>query len=236
MPNPSPLFDDPAQFAQARRTMVDCQIRTFDVTDQRLLARLLEVPREAFLPAELAPLAYSDLSLTVNAGGRPRMLLSPLVLARLIQDAGVKQSDNVLDVGPATGYSSALLAGLVGRVTALESDSNLYKSLRSNLDSIGLTEVKTVLGPLENGAAQEGPFDLICIQGAAEAHLDKLFGQLKIRGRLVAFKALASHEIGHASQAVRYEKIDGGLGFRVLFDAAAPRLDAFRQTAQFTFF
>lgn len=216
--------------------MVDCQIRTFDVTDQRVLARLLEVPREAFLPAELAPLAYSDLSLTVNAAGRPRRLLSPLVLARLIQDAGVKQNDNVLDVGPATGYSSALLAGLAGRVTALESDSNLYKSLRSNLDSTGLTGVKTALGPLEDGAAQEGPFDLIFIQGAAEAHLDKLFGQLKIGGRLVAFKPLAGHEIGHASQAIRYEKIDGGLGFRVLFDAAAPRLDAFRQTAQFTFF
>jgi len=215
--------------------MVDCQIRTFDVTDQRLLARLLEVPREAFLPAELSPLAYSDLSLTVSAGGKPRALLSPLVLARLIQEAGVRSSDNVLDVGAATGYSSALLAGLAGRLTALESESGLHDAMRSNLDLLGLTQVQTVHGPLEDGAAKQAPFDLILIHGAVEAHLDQLFGQLKVGGRLLAFKPLAGDGSGQASKAVRYEKIEGGRGYRVLFDASAPLLDAFRQEAQFAF-
>jgi protein-L-isoaspartate(D-aspartate) O-methyltransferase len=224
-----------AQSSRHRRTMVDCQIRTFDVTDQPLLARMLEVPREDFLPPELAPLAYSDTGLQVKSGGEQRTLLPPLVLARLIQGAGVGSSDKVLDVGAATGYSSALLAGLAGRVVALESDPSLYKELRSNLDAFGLAKVETVLAPLSEGAPKEAPFDVIFINGAVEANLDALFAQLKDGGRLVALKPLSGDLTGRASKAVRYEKIDGGIGYRVLFDASAPILDAFRRDEQFTF-
>jgi protein-L-isoaspartate(D-aspartate) O-methyltransferase len=223
------------QSARHRRTMVDCQIRTFDVTDQPLLARMLEVPREDFLPPELAPLAYSDTGLQVKTGGERRTLLPPLVLARLIQGAGVRSADKVLDVGAATGYSSALLAGLAGRVVALESDPSLYNELRSNLDAFGLVKVESVLAPLSEGAPKEAPFDVIFINGAVEANLDALFAQLKDGGRLVALKPLSGDLTGRASKAVRYEKIDGGIGYRVLFDASAPILDAFRRDEQFTF-
>ncbi|MGO8845743.1 MAG: protein-L-isoaspartate O-methyltransferase family protein, partial [Methylocella sp.] len=164
-----------------------------------------------------------------------RTLLPPLVLARLIQGAGVGSSDKVLDVGAATGYSSALLAGLAGRVVALESDPSLYKELRSNLDAFGLAKVETVLAPLSEGAPKEAPFDVIFINGAVEANLDALFAQLKDGGRLVALKPLAGDLTGRASKAVRYEKIDGGIGYRVLFDASAPIFDAFRRDEQFTF-
>ncbi|TPV99933.1 MAG: Protein-L-isoaspartate O-methyltransferase [Beijerinckiaceae bacterium] len=225
-----------SQSARFRRTMVDCQIRTFDVTDQLLLARMLDVPREHFLPPELAPLAYSDTGLQMNRGGERRTLLPPLVLARLIQGASVESTDTVLDVGAATGYSSTLLAGLAGRVVALESERSLYNELRSNLDSFGLTKVQTVLAPLPEGAPKEAPFDVIFINGAVEANLDALFAQLKDGGRLVALKPLSGDLTGRASKAVRYEKIDGGTGYRVLFDAPAPVLDAFRRDEQFTFF
>jgi protein-L-isoaspartate(D-aspartate) O-methyltransferase len=224
-----------SQSARYRRTMVDCQIRTFDVTDQRLLARMLEVPREDFVPPELAPLAYSDTGLQVKSGDERRTLLPPLVLARLIQGAGILPADAVLDVGAATGYSSALLAGLAGRVAALESERSLYDQLRSNLDSFGLTQVRTVLAPLAEGAAKEAPFDVILINGTVEVNLDALFAQLKDGGRLVALKRVSGEQTGRASKAVRYEKIGGGMGYRVLFDASAPVLDAFRREEQFTF-
>ena len=223
------------QSARHRRTMVDCQIRTFDVTDQPLLARMLDVPREDFLPPDLAPLAYSDTGLQVKSGGERRTLLPPLVLARLIQGAGVGSADKVLDVGAATGYPSALLAGLAGRVVALESDPSLYQELRSNLDAFGLAKVESVFAPLSEGAPKEAPFDVIFINGAVEANLDALFAQLKDGGRLVALKPLSGDLTGRASKAVRYEKIDGGIGYRVLFDASAPILDAFRRDEQFTF-
>lgn len=233
------IADRLSQSALHRRTMVDCQIRTFDVTDQRLLARMLEVPREHFLPMDLAPLAYSDTGLqlkSAGAGGERRTLLPPLVLARLIQAAGVGSTGTVLDVGAATGYSSALLAGLAGRVVALESERSLYDALRSNLDAFGLVKVQTILAPIAEGAPKEAPFDLIFINGAVEANLGTLFAQLKDGGRLVAIKPLPGDPTGRAGKAVRYEKIDGGKGYRVLFDASAPVLEAFRRDAQFTFF
>jgi protein-L-isoaspartate(D-aspartate) O-methyltransferase len=233
------IADRLSQSALHRRTMVDCQIRTFDVTDQQLLARMLEVPREHFLPAELEQLAYSDIALQLKPAGpgeERRTLLPPLVLARLIQGAGVGSTDTVLDVGAATGYSSALLAGLAGRVVALESERSLYDALRSNLDAFGLAKVQTILAPLAEGAPEEAPFDLIFINGAVEANLEALFAQLKDGGRLVALKRLPGDPAGRAGKAVRYEKIGGRKGCRVLFDASAPVLDAFRQDAQFTFF
>jgi protein-L-isoaspartate(D-aspartate) O-methyltransferase len=221
-----------------RQTMVDRQVRTFDVTDQRLLARMLEVPREDFLPEGLEQLAYSDAELELKPaepGAERRTLLPPLVLGRFIQAAAAGPEDSVLDVAPGTGYSTAILAGLAGRVVALESDHSLYKALRSNLDAFGLANVRTVLGPLAKGAPVEAPFDLIFINGAAEANLDALFAQLKEGGRLVCFKRLVGNGAGHASKAVRYEKIKGAVSYRVLFDAPAPVLDAFRRAEEFAF-
>jgi protein-L-isoaspartate(D-aspartate) O-methyltransferase len=221
-----------------RQTMVDCQIRTFGVTDQLLLARMLEVPREDFLPAGLAHLAYSDAELQLKPalpGAEPRTLLPPFILARLIQGAGVTSTDKILDVAPGTGYSSAILAGLAGRVVALESEHSLYKALGSNLDAFGLDKVRAVLGPLADGAPGEAPFDLIFINGVAEANLDTLLAQLKEGGRLVCFKRLSGDRAEHAGQAVRYEKIKGGKGYRVLFDFAAPVLGAFRKSEEFRF-
>jgi protein-L-isoaspartate(D-aspartate) O-methyltransferase len=108
--------------------------------------------------------------------------------------------------------------------------------LRSNLDAFGLAKVQTILAPLAEGAPMEAPFDLIFINGAVEGNLEALFAQLKDGGRLVAIKPLPGDPTGRAGKAVRYEKIDGGTGYRVLFDASAPVLEAFRQEAQFTFF
>lgn len=227
-----------AQSAMRRTTMVDCQIRPYDVTDQRLLARMLEVPREDFLPSDLASFAYSDAGLPLSPakpGAENRRLLAPLVLARLLQGAGVVATDHVLDAAPATGYSTALLAGLAESVVALESDPSLYRALRSNLDAFGLAQVKTILGPLPGGAPDDAPFDVIVLHGAAEANLDALFSQLKEGGRLVCFKSQTANAPMGTRTAVRYEKVKGTIGYRVLFDASAPALEAFKKAPEFTF-
>jgi len=232
------IADFSSDSALRRRTMVDCQIRTFDVTDPLVLARMLEAPRELFLPAELAPLAYSDAALQVKPGDpgeTPRTLLPPLILARLIQGAEVRAGDKVLDVASGTGYSSALFAGLAAAVVALESDSALFKGTRANLDRFGLTQVGAILAPLAGGAPKEAPFDIIFVNGAVEANLEPLFAQLKEGGRLVAIRRLPDDPTGGASQAVRFDRIDGVMGHRVLFSAFAPVLDAFKAADQFTF-
>ncbi len=100
-------------YAQARRTMVDRQVRPADVTDLRIIAALLEVPREIFVPAARRAVAYLDLDVPVSESGRA--LLKPMVFAKLLQAAGIGATDRVLDVGCATGYSAAVLAKLAGQ-------------------------------------------------------------------------------------------------------------------------
>src|SRR2546423_12738920 len=98
-------------FATARRMMVDCQVRTSDVTDLRLIAAMQALPREHFWPDAKAALAYLELDVPVaetKDGAPVRRLLKPMVLAKLIQAAEIRKSDHVLDVGCATGYASAI--------------------------------------------------------------------------------------------------------------------------------
>src|SRR5262245_45059471 len=125
-------------FAAARRMMVDGQIRISDVTDLRLIAAMLEVPRERYVPHAKAPLAYLDADVPVTSGlpeSETRRLLKPAVLARMIQAADVEEGDRVLDVGCATGYSAAVLGRLASSVTALEQDTTLARHARENLEA-----------------------------------------------------------------------------------------------------
>src|ERR1700744_6096541 len=125
----------PPHSAALRRTMGGGQGRTFDVTDQAVIARMLAVPREQFLPESLATLAYSDLALElpVSAGGAPRGFLPPLIFARMLQASVVGPRDRVLDVAGATGYSAAILGGLALSVVALESDASFVATAKTCL-------------------------------------------------------------------------------------------------------
>ena len=115
-------------FAALRKMMVDGQVRTSDVTDRTLIAAMLDVARERFVPASQTDLAYldSDIAVTEAKANRAgRHLLKPMVLAKLIQAAEINAGDHVLDVGCATGYASAVLAKLAHKIVALEQDPAL---------------------------------------------------------------------------------------------------------------
>src|SRR5262245_50863923 len=113
---------------EARTRMVDGQVRTSDVTDARLIGAMLALPRELFVPQDRAALAYSDVEIPVRdaKGEQPaRRLLTPRVLAKLIQAAEVRAGDRVLVVGCATGYGVAIAAQLAAEAVALEEDKGL---------------------------------------------------------------------------------------------------------------
>src|ERR1700735_2238132 len=140
--------------ATARRMMVDGQVRTADVTNLDLIAAMLAVPREQFVPPSLAGQAYCDSDIPLGAG---RALLKPMVLAKLIQGAQVNATDHVLDVGCGTGYSSAVLSHLVGSVVALEEDATLARRAQEALSAgLGAANVTGAIGPLTAGGPGGG--------------------------------------------------------------------------------
>ncbi len=173
-------------FAAARRMMVDGQVRTSDVTDPRIIAAMLELPRERFVPAANADLAYLDFDVPVTQAerGKPaRRVLKPMVLAKLVQAAAVEAGDHVLDVGCASGYSSALLARLARSVIALEEEEALVRLARENLKAVGADNVTVVAAPLTQGWQATAPYDVIFLNGATEIVPNALCGQLKAGGR-----------------------------------------------------
>ena len=220
-------------FAAARRMMVDSQIRTSDVTDPRIIAAMLELPRERFVLQTKADLAYLDFDVPVTQAqhGKPaRRLLKPMVLAKLVQAAALRASDHVLDVGCASGYSSALLARLAHSVTALEEEEALIRLARDNLKAIGADNVTVVAGPLTQGWQATAPYDVMFLNGATEIAPEALCRQLKAGGRLVTVLGRAP-----TGQAILYRSVGDDVSGWPIFDAAAPLLPGFAAPPAFVF-
>jgi protein-L-isoaspartate(D-aspartate) O-methyltransferase len=220
--------------AAQRRLMVDSQLRTFDVNDPAVLHAMATVPRELFLPEPLRPLAYSDQALRIGDPADPaaaRVMLMPMVLARMIQVAGVAPGARVLDVASGAGYSAAVMARIGARVTALENDPALTAMAKAALTAVEVTGVAPVTGPLEQGWPETSPYDVILVEGAFEVEPKTLLAQLAEGGRLVGIEGA-----GRSARVMLYTKARGGdVGGRPVFDAGAPVLASFRRPAEFVF-
>ena len=211
----------------ARQQMISGQIRPNRVTDERVIDAFATVPREAFLPKALKGVAYLDEDLPIKPG---RYLMEPMVMARLVQAAGILDSDVVLDVGCATGYSSAILAKLAATVVALEEDGELGKTAAENLAQVEIDNVAVIEGPLTGGAPKHGPYQVIFLSGAANEVPAELIDQLDEGGRLVFVRL--ENNVGHGHIITK----TGGLtGRRDLFDAGTPVLPGFGKKPAFSF-
>ena len=224
-------------FEAARATMVDSQLRTDRVTDRRILTAFASLPREIFVPAEKRDLAYSDAALEVWPsldGGPARYLLPPIVLARLAQLASVEAKDALLDIGCATGYSTAILAHLARAVTAVEAEPELAAAARETLEALGLDNAAVIDGDHANGAPEAGPFDVILLNGSVPEVPESLLAQLKDGGRLVAVVTgpQGRPRQGKATLFVAVDRETSGLPH---FDANAKPLPGFNFSPAFTF-
>lgn len=221
--------DDAASgYASARAHMVDGQIRPNRVTDRRLLEVLRSMPREQFLPEALRPLAYIDDNLSL---GDSRVLIEPLILARLLQLGRARPGERVLVVGAGVGYGAAVLTACGASVVGLEESPALLAAARVACATLapGLTLVQ---GRLAGGHPDGGPYGLIVIEGAVRAIPPALATQLaQPDGRLVTVLA----EEGRMPQAVIAEATPAGLVARFAFDASTPLLPSLLPAAAFTF-
>ena len=214
-------------YAKLRTNMVDNQLRTTDVTDHAVLDAMGEVPREAFVPAALRPLAYIDEDIRLPGG---RYVIEPSPFAKLVQLAGVRAGDFILDVGCATGYSAAVLSRLASSVIALEEDEALAATATETLSDHGFDNVAVVTGPLTAGYAAEGPYDLIMVEGAVETVPQALIDQMRDGGRMVVVEG---H--GNAAAAWLYVRDGDVVSRRRGFNCAVKSLPGFSREAEFVF-
>jgi protein-L-isoaspartate(D-aspartate) O-methyltransferase len=214
-----------------RLNMVESQVRPSDVTDRRIIKAMLEVPRERFVPPSLVPLAYMDEDLLVSApGSTERRLLAPRTFAKLVQLAEISPEGIVLDVGCATGYSTAVLAQLAERVVAIECDKTLAETARRVLGEQDVTNVSVLVGRLTDGASADAPFDAILLNGSVETIPPALLAQLKDRGRLVAIT-----KDGLLCRAQVWQRVGDVFDARIAFEAGAGLLPGFERPKGFVF-
>jgi protein-L-isoaspartate(D-aspartate) O-methyltransferase len=207
-------------YAAARQAMVDSQLRPQGVNDPSVIASMSLVPREKFVPDEFKPLAYIDRSIPVGQG---REMPSSAVLGLLLTALAPLRGESALIVGAGTGYSAAVMKELGLDAVALESSPDLAAVARKN-------GVNVVEGPLAQGYAGKGPYDLILIDGAVEHIPDQLTDHLKDGGRLGA----AVIERG-VTRLVIGRRAGGGFGQVSIADAAVPALPGFERPRAFVF-
>lgn len=211
-------------FEHMRQTMVSSQLRTTAVNDARVVAAMGQVPRERFVPAANAALAYIDRSIPLGPG---RSLNPPMTTGRLLTETHPQPGDRALVIGGATGYAAALLAELVGSVISLEEDPALLDAARKASLSPKIT---TVEGTLSAGWKKKAPYDLILIDGAVEFVPQPVIDQLADGGRLAA--AILDRGVARLSIGRRSGK---GFGLVAFADAEAAILPGFSRPKGFSF-
>lgn len=214
-------------FAAAREAMVDSQVRPSDVTRFPIIEAMRRVPREDFVPAAMRPIAYLGEHIPLGPG---RVILDPRVFAKMLDALDLGPADLVLDVGCGLGYSTAVIARIAEAVVAVEEDPDHARDAEAALVSHGVDNAVVQTGALAAGAPEHGPYDAIMLQGAIETLPQALCDQLKPGGRIVAIfvsGALGRVRLGH--------RAGDGIGWRRVFDAAAPVLPGFAATKAFEF-
>jgi protein-L-isoaspartate(D-aspartate) O-methyltransferase len=216
----------------ARFNMIEQQIRPWEVLDGAVLSLLSVVKRENFAPMAHKALAFVDMEIPLKDGNQTgQVMLPPRVEARLLQDADVKRTDKVLEVGTGSGYMAALLAHQAASVLSFELDATLAQQARTNLQAAGIHNVEVRQADGSQGAPSDGPFDVIMLSGSVPNVPQVLLNQLSIGGRLLA--VVGEDPVMRASVITR--TADQQWQTSEPWDTKAPRLQGFPEHNRFSF-
>ncbi|ALH82130.1 protein-L-isoaspartate O-methyltransferase family protein [Sphingopyxis macrogoltabida] len=210
--------------ADMRAAMIDSQLRPSDVIDPAVIGAMAEAPREGYVPAALAGVAYMDRAIALGQG---RVINPPLVTGRLLAAAAIRPGSRVLLVGSATGYTAALLALMDAEVHAVEEAAELMAAAQATATD---DNIRWVQGPLHAGAPDAAPFDRIIVEGAIETLPEALAAQLAEGGRLVA-----ARREGAVTRLVQGVKTGGTIALRSFADMDVAPLPGFAAPAGFRF-
>ncbi|MFY8079217.1 MAG: protein-L-isoaspartate O-methyltransferase family protein [Limnohabitans sp.] len=216
----------------ARFNMIEQQIRPWEVLDGAVLSLLSVVKRENFAPMAHKALAFVDMEIPLKDGNQTgQVMLPPRVEARFLQDADVKRTDKVLEVGTGSGYMAALLAHQAASVLSFELDATLAQQARTNLQAAGIHNVEVRQADGSQGAPSDGPFDVIMLSGSVPNVPQVLLNQLSIGGRLLA--VVGEDPVMRASVITR--TADQQWQTSEPWDTMAPRLQGFPEHNRFSF-
>jgi len=172
--------------------MVERQLRRRGIDDERVLAAMAAVPRELFVDDSLRGRAYADGALPIAAG---QTISQPWIVAAMCQAMELEGGETVLDVGSGSGYSTAILARLAGRVIGIERHEILVARSRDALARLGVANVEVRAGDGTLGAPEAAPFDAIAVAATGPAPPPSLVAQLAEGGRLVMPVAAGGTEL-----------------------------------------
>jgi protein-L-isoaspartate(D-aspartate) O-methyltransferase len=167
---------------EARREMVELQLRGRDIVDEDVLRAMEHVPRELFVPESERGRAYEDAALPIGHG---QTISQPYMVARICEALAVRFGHRVLDVGTGSGYQAAILAELGAGVVTIERIPQLAEQARANLAVAGYEQVEVRVGDGTLGVPDRAPFDVVAVAAAAPELPETLYDQLRPGGRLV---------------------------------------------------
>lgn len=214
-------------FAQRRLVMVDTQVRPSDVTKFPIIEAMLHIPREDFVPAAQREAAYLGENLPLGQG---RVLLEPRTLAKMLDVLAIGRDEMVLLIGSGLGYSAAIVAHMAEAVVAVEEDETMAAEAQAAWAAVGADNIAQHIGPMTDGAAKHGAYDVIVIEGGITEVPQQLIDQLKEGGRIAALfmeGPLGEVRLGH--------KRGGLVSWRMEFNAGAPILPGFDKKEAFQF-
>lgn len=197
-----------SDFATHRASMVQHQLRARGLRDERVLAAMGRVPREAFVPPEIAHEAYQDGALPIDCG---QTISQPIIVAMMTEALQLAGDEKILEIGTGSGYQAAILADLADAVFSIERHAELARQAESRLKALGYKNICVRTGDGSLGWPEEAPFDRIIVTAAAPECPPALWEQLREGGILVG-------PFGPSSDQALYEthKIGGQPQSRIL--------------------
>ncbi len=213
---------------QARFNMVEQQIRTCEVLDQRVLDVLRHVPREDFVPSRYRKLAFADLRIPLGCG---QVMMKPLEEGRMLQSLAIEPGQRVLEIGTGSGFVAACLARLGAEVVTVDIHAELANSARSRLERLGFDSVQVVNGDALGDFSPDGQFDAVIVTGSTLAVPERFEQWVRPDGSLFAVRGRSP-----AMEAVHLSWIQPGRWHAdSLFETDLPRLIGAEDQPEFEF-
>lgn len=212
----------------ARSNMIEQQIRPCEVIDERVLQTLKYVPRENFVDDAYRGLAFADIHVPI---GQHSVMMKPVQEGIMLQALAVEEGDRVLEVGTGSGFTTACLAHLGGKVTSYEIDPALSVAAAARLAEIGIEGVELLTGDIFDAELPEQSFDVIAVTGSLPIDSERLLDLLAPGGRL--FAILGEEPVMRATLVTRSQ--DGELRHSGLCETLLPALQNAPQPEKFHF-